>query len=300
MAGPRLARDRMARLQARDDSAASTLVSLIALLVVIAIALGVYYATLPKPVPAPLRAENGDTLRVDYVGHFPETDRVFDTSQASVASDNATWPKAFSFSWRTSWTALSVVLGERQVVKGFEDGLLGLTEGEAKTITVPPALGYGLGDPSKIFVKPLIEYVPAVEIMNQSAFTTRYRTTPTSGQIVLDPFWGWTATVTVAGDIVTVTNNPTLGQTVRPYGAWDARVLCIDDLANGCATQIRVQHLLNPSAVDTIGAKDSTGKVTFVITSVDPEGGTYTMDYNGPTVGRTLVFQVTVVSLSRV
>jgi len=290
----------MGRLLARDDSGASTLVSLIALLVVIAIALGVYYATLPSPAPTPLRAENGDTLRVDYVGYFPETNRVFDTSQASVATDNATWPKSFSFSWRTRWTPLSVVLGEHTVVRGFEDGLRGLTEGEAKTITVPPELGYGLGDPAKIFAKPLIESVPAVEVMNQSEFTTRYKTTPTSGRIVLDPSWGWTATVTVAGDVVTVANNPTLGQIVRPYGAWDARVLCIDDLANGCATQIRVQHLLDPSAADTIGTRDSTGKVTFVITSVDPEAGTYTIDYNDPTVGRTLVFQVTVVSISRV
>lgn len=288
----------MAHPMARDEHGMSTLLSFVVLLVVIALALAAYYALLPKPGPLPLLAQDGDDVKVDYIGYFQDTDRVFDTSLESVATDNATWPKAFSFAWRASWTSLSFTIGQGTVVRGFDFGVRGLTIGEAKTIVVPPAEGYGPADPSKIMVKPLVESVPVQETMNQTAFTAKYHTNAVSGEVVMDPFWGWPTVVIVAGDIVTVTNEPVLGEVVQPYGAWQARVACVDDAVNGCAGQIIVQHVLDSSAVDRIGGKTSDGR-TFVITAVDVSAGTYTMNFNSETVGRTLVFQVTMVSISR-
>ncbi len=288
----------MARPLARDEHGMSTLLSLVVLLVVIGLALAAYYTLLPKPGPGPILAQDGDSVTVDYIGYFQDTGRVFDTSLASVATDNATWPKAFSFSWRASWTPLSFTIGQGKVVRGFDFGVRGLSVGETKTIVVPPADGYGPADPSKIVVKPLVESVPVQETMNQTAFTAKYRTNAVSGEAVTDPFWRWTAVVTVAGNIVTVTSEPVPGQIVHPYGAWGAQVACVDDAANNCAGQIIVNHLLDSTAPDRIGGKTSDGR-TFVITAVDLSAGTYTMNFNSETVGRTLVFQVTMVSISR-
>lgn len=288
----------MARPLARDANAVSTLVALIALLIAIGLALAAFYALLPRPGPSTLRAQEGDDVTVDYIGTFQDTGLVFDTSEKSVALDNATWQKAYSFPWRSSWTTLAFKIGEGKVVRGFDLGVQSMALGDSKTIVVPADQGYGPADPNKITIKPILESVPAMETMNSTVFSSKYKTNAVSGETVTDPFWGWTAVVSVAGDIVTVTSNPVPGEIVRPYGAWNARVTCVDDAGSGCAGQILVRHVLDSTSVDRIGAKLTDGR-EFYISSVDLGAGTYTLNFNRQVVGRTLVFQVTMVSIAR-
>jgi len=218
-----------------------------------------------------------------------------------VAEDNASYAKAFSFGWRNSWQPLSFTIGAvpLAVIQGFDVGVQGLAVGDAKTIVVAPNLGYGPSDPTKILVKPLLEPVPVRVTMNESAFTNTYKTQPVSGANVTDPFWGWPAYVSVSGSIVTVTNSPVPGQMVHPYG-WDARVDSVDDSADNGIGRIVVHHLLDASAVDRVGQKTSSGTVVFVVTAVDLAAGTYTVNYNNPVKGRNLVFEVTMVAITRV
>ena len=284
----------------RDDRGVSTLWSFVGVVILIVAILGVYYGyVVPKFAAPPLRAQSGDSVQVDYVGTFVENGLVFDTSIRAIAQDNASYPKAFMFGWHGSYAPLPVTIGSGGVVPGFDTGIQGLAIGDSKTIVVPPALGYGPADPTKIFVKPLVESVPVRLTMDPSTFVATYQAPAVSGTNVTDPFWGWTATVSVAGTIVTVTNSPIPGQLVRPYGAWDAQVVSIDDAANGGQGVISVHHLLTPAMVDRVGQKNAGGTVVFVVTAVDPVAGTYTLSYNAPTKGRTLVFQVTMLSITR-
>src|ERR671937_743942 len=245
----------MVRPLARDEDALSPFWSFIGVLIVVFVVLAVYFgAIVPKfPPPAP-RALPGDTVGVDYVGTF-EDGLVFDTSLASVAVDNASFPKAFSFSWRGSWSPLSFEIGKQPpaVIRGFEDAVQGLAVGDTITVRVPPDRGYGPADPAKIQVKPLFESVPARVTMNASAFRAAYGTDAVGGSIVKDPFWGWTATVDVA-------------------------------------------------SVDRVGHRTggSSGTVEFTVTAVDLAAGTYTLNFNDPTKGRVLVFQVTLVHITSV
>jgi len=289
----------MMRGLSRDHYGVSNWVVLLVLVIVVAGALGVYYGYfVPGPGPVPLVAQPGDQLRVDYIGIFQDTGVVFDTSYASVARDNASYPKAFSFSWRESWQPLTFTIGDGSVVRGFDQGVRGMREGEAKSIVVPPELGYGPGDPAKIVVRPLLEPVPVRETMNESAFSSRYGVAAVPGSNVTDPVWGWTVQVSVANGIVTTTNSPLPGQVIRPYGAWTADVVSIDDTANNGTGEILVRHRLDPSLVDRVGG--SQGGQTFYLFAVDLEAGTYTLNFNRQVVGRTLVFQVTVQDISRI
>ncbi len=68
-------------------------------------------------------AKRGEKITVHFVGTLSDGG-VFDSSRARNAP--------FSF-----W------VGERQVIEGLDDGLLGMREGETRRITLPPALGYG-------------------------------------------------------------------------------------------------------------------------------------------------------------
>lgn len=290
----------MARSLVRDEEGLSTLWSFVGVLILVIAILGVYYGyVVPKIAPPPIRAQTGDTVHVNYVGTFASDSLVFDTSLRSIAQDNASYPKAFSFSWHSTWSPLSVTIGSGGVVKGFDLGVQGLAEGESKTVIVPPELGYGPADPAKFVVKPLLEPVVVRLTMNATDFLLAYHTPAVSGTNVTDPLWGWSATVSVADTVVTVTNSPVLGQIVRPYHAWNAQVVSIDDAKNAGQGEILVRHQLDRSLVDRVGLRDANGKVVFVVTSVDLNAGTYTLNYNDPTKGRVLVFQVTMVAISR-
>lgn len=297
----------MARPLARDAHGIGTLGALAALLVVLAIMFAAYYVfVVPAPPAAVLRVEHGDQVSVDYIGYFQDTGLVFDTSNESVARDNATWPKAVSFRgmpagspWPARWTPprFDIGQGAQRAVPGFEQGLLGLATGEGKAIVTPFELAYGPMDTSLIQVKPLLEDVPVRTVMNASAFRETYGSTPVSGTNVTDPFWKWDASVSVAGTIVTVTNSPTVRQVVRPYDRWDARVVSIDDPANGGEGVVRVRHLLDESMEDRVGWRE--GDESFYLSDVDSGAGTYTLNYNTEVVGRTLVFIVKMLGIFR-
>jgi peptidylprolyl isomerase len=68
-------------------------------------------------------AKKGDKVKVHFVGRVLDGG-VFDSSRARNAP--------FSF-----W------VGEGQVIPGWDEGLLGMKEGETRQLVVPPLLGYG-------------------------------------------------------------------------------------------------------------------------------------------------------------
>ncbi len=83
-----------------------------------------------------LTAQKGDTVSVHYVGKFPGG-KVFDTSMKSEAE------KAGLFSPARDYKPLQVVLGGGQVIKGFDEALIGMRINETKDVTLPPEKAYG-------------------------------------------------------------------------------------------------------------------------------------------------------------
>lgn len=66
--------------------------------------------------------KKGDTVLVDYTGKL-ETGEVFDTSKGKQ-------PIEFE-------------VGSGKVIKGFDEGIIGMSVGEEKTISIPPENAYG-------------------------------------------------------------------------------------------------------------------------------------------------------------
>ena len=81
-------------------------------------------------------AQNGDTVSVHYLGRFPGG-KVFDTSMKAEAV------KAGIFSPARDYKPLQVVLGQHQVISGFEEALVGMKVNETKEVTLPPEKAYG-------------------------------------------------------------------------------------------------------------------------------------------------------------
>jgi peptidylprolyl isomerase len=68
------------------------------------------------------QAKEGDTVSLHYKGSF-EDGKVFDSSDTHGA--------------------LRFTVGKGTVIPGFDEAVLGMKPGEAKTVTIPPEKGYG-------------------------------------------------------------------------------------------------------------------------------------------------------------
>jgi FKBP-type peptidyl-prolyl cis-trans isomerase 2 len=88
--------------------------------------------------------EEGDQVLVDYIGEL-ENGEVFDTTYRDIADDNST-KKAESFQKKYKYDPLkinSVEYAEVELLKAFEEQLLGMEVGEEKTIKLTPEEAYG-------------------------------------------------------------------------------------------------------------------------------------------------------------
>jgi FKBP-type peptidyl-prolyl cis-trans isomerase len=95
-------------------------------------------------------AASGDTLTVHYVGKL-ESGKQFDASR-----DHG---QPFTFP-----------LGAGQVIKGWDEGLVGMKAGGKRTLTIPPDLGYGAqGSPPVI--PPNSTLIFEVELLSIDAAT---------------------------------------------------------------------------------------------------------------------------------
>ena len=82
-----------------------------------------------------LKAQNGDTVSVDYVGTLDDG-TVFDTSVKAEA-EKAGLPA------RPSYEPLEFTVGAGQMIKGFDSGVVGMKAGETKTVKLKPSDAYG-------------------------------------------------------------------------------------------------------------------------------------------------------------
>ncbi|KIH94674.1 peptidylprolyl isomerase [Sporothrix brasiliensis 5110] len=84
------------------------------------------------PVECDRRTQVNDKIYVHYRGTLQSNGNKFDASESNYIARGYDRGTPFSF-----------VLGQGQVIKGWEQGLLDMCIGEKRTLTVPPEYGYG-------------------------------------------------------------------------------------------------------------------------------------------------------------
>ncbi|HKV90212.1 MAG TPA: hypothetical protein VJQ43_03330 [Thermoplasmata archaeon] len=280
-----------------------------------------YYKTQPASAPSTLLAQIGDNATVTYIGILgsgPEQGKVFDTSVYSVASNNATWPKALQFGFRggpSSYTQLGVHIGSIaranytlnnysfvQVVPGFWQGLVGIPTNITHTIVVPPALGYAAYACS--LVLPLEVDVPVLSTFPGTQFQKLYPgILATTGATFTDPHYGWTVQILSANSTsVTIQNLAHVGEIAHP-NAWAVQVTNVTSSANGSGV-ITLLNALTPNDAGHVAGTSTTGlscagqsATRYIVTAVNLTAGTYTEDFNQEVAGQTLIFLVKIVNL---
>ncbi len=180
--------------------------------------------------------EMGDTIQVDYTGKLPDGS-VFDTSDPEVAKSADVYQEG------RPYQPLIVVMGAHSVIKGFEDGLLGMKEGESKTLTIAPEDGYGPSDPTKIDVIPQLNDIPATQTFDREIsvpaiqFNMTFGDENKVGDIIPVPGSPINMTILEIGDTVKLSYNLEVGDIVDGGNTvWGDEVIEVN------STQIVVRH----------------------------------------------------------
>lgn len=90
------------------------------------------------------KVKNGDTVVVNYTGKF-EDGKVFDTSM------------------KEGREPLKVEIGSKQVIPGFEDGLMDMEVGQKKTVEIEAVDGYGEYRSEMVFDIPKTQFPEGVK-----------------------------------------------------------------------------------------------------------------------------------------
>ncbi len=210
----------------------------------------------------------GDTVKVDYVGRF-QNGTIFDTNIVTVART------AGIYDPNRAYTPLVVTIGEGKVVPGFENALVGMKEGETKTVTVPPDQAYGNRSAGKVLSTSRVMELPrstSVPIANLPASVRHV------GAKVKIKGTFWPSTVVNVSDTEAVLRqDPAANATVStPFGPANVTVN---------ATNLTLTLIAQPG--DTIRNQAGTSRVIGVNTT------DLVIDYNHPLAGKTLVFEIT-------
>ncbi|MFH2106924.1 MAG: peptidylprolyl isomerase [Candidatus Micrarchaeota archaeon] len=125
--------------------------------------------------------EKGDMVSVDYVGTLSDG-TVFDTSLRDVAQNAG-------LELRPSYQPLSFSVGAGQMIPGFDNGVVGMKEGEEKTIFINAKDAYGESTPDNIVQVPVdaIDGTPTVgQILQANNGAMGVVTSVTSDRITVD------------------------------------------------------------------------------------------------------------------
>ena len=98
------------------------------------------------PATAAIVAAKGDIVQVDYIGSLDDG-TVFDTSLKAEAE------KA-GLALRPSYAPLEFTVGAGQMIDGFDAAVVGMKEGEEKTVRILPAAAYGSRDEELVVSMP--------------------------------------------------------------------------------------------------------------------------------------------------
>lgn len=260
---------------------------IIVIAVIIAASTGTYVwynSTASKVSNEPI-VKNGSNISVLYYGYiiYPDGPRVFGTNIKSVAQNNSTYPKTLTYTYSGNFTSLNFTVGSGQIIKGLDQGVIGMSQGETKKIIVSPSEGYPINW-TKVENISVFHTVPIYQTIPVSEYTSRTNVTPTLYAVNHDDVYGWTDTVlsiNSAAKTVTISNNALANNSYYPY-------------QNNTNYKIYVNSISQNQTISiTINATPMTllpdGGVIDSVTST-----TITINYNYEVAGQTLYFVVTV------
>jgi FKBP-type peptidyl-prolyl cis-trans isomerase 2 len=262
----------------------------------------------------------GDNISVNYTGSFVNG-KVFDTSIESVA-------KANNLSPRNIYEPLKFKVGQKPsaVIEGFDKGVIGMKIGETKILSIPPEEAYPI-NPSMIQVAPIVQDLPATRTIPRvfeiplEQFEQYFGKNHSVGEIVQIPDTNINITIKNVTSEVSLAYNLKVGSNIWDSKApWNETVMKIDEknitikpnvtknaiiqfpdapfntsVVEITETNITLRH--NPIPDTTITVPGMFGQMEEMRISFNETS--MIMDRNPEVAGKTLIFNVTLVSIDK-
>ena len=291
---------------------------IIAIVIIVSSVAAYWYTQQKEEKKLVMRIQNGDLVEVNYTGRFVNG-TVFDTNIESVANDENI-SKSYSFKPKTFYSPLKFTVSMGQMIKGFDEGVINMTMGETKNITVLPEDGYGMPDEDLFITINKTQSVPLYETMSRQEFSSLYPNEQFVENVSFTHyFWGWNVTIEwIDGNNVTILNNvmPDINSTINVFG-WETKIVEIKSGYNPPEGRILLRHntsenitidkektkflMIDNEALNYVVSQFNIGNLSVgdigIVSFVDAD--TFIIDYNPEVVGKTLIFEVTIVSISR-
>ncbi len=261
-----------------------------------------------------LMVKEGDEVSIDYTGRFMgsggDLGAMFDTTIPEDARNDSI-PKALTFTPRETYDDLTFTVGSGEMITGFDEGVLGMTEGSLKYITVPPEKGYGKAHPELILNISSKETIPLREEIPTGDFNKYYPLVDYQNtESFIHPFWGWEVKILDQDpEMITLLHQPVYQEQYGNF-KWNVTVTDISSSRNLISLSHEIEEIDRSEFVDFLDitilypewardareANEGQDPGPGIIKSV---GGVITIDFNREVSGRTLVFKVIMNSITR-
>lgn len=284
----------------------------IALILLAAVLVGMMFMSNNAGGPV---VEVGDTVTMDYTGKLLDGE-IFDTSDSEIAIGAGLYEPG------RPYEPLPFIVGSGRMIEGMDSGVLGMKEGESRTLTIPPEKAYGPADPTRIQVIPLIDETPMEQTfpriteMPAIQFTMSFGSEHEVGDTIQLPGSTINLTIVEMGDIVNLSFALDVGESFSSEDLpWDETVVAVNSTDITIRHQVEVGDVHNfqgtPWNTTVIDITDTNMTIrhnpipdTTVQTAYGPiqihfdETG-ITLDQNSFLAGKTLVFDVEIVSIEK-
>jgi len=232
----------------------------------------------------PERVQRADLVRVYYTASL-ENGKISYTNRAKVAKDEARPKVAWYEEPSTGYGPEEVLAGSAAYVPGVGEAILGMAAGDKKTVTLPAEKAYGLPDPQKMIHLPCIKRLPMNVRMHPEEFVREFGSFPLLGkELEFNPY--------LKARVSGVTEYETILELLARDGE---RVLASFGTAeiNVDIGKKEVTIRLTPTMGAPFEVKGREGRI------VSTDGSFFTVDFNHPMAGKSVVIDLEIVSLAK-
>lgn len=227
--------------------------------------------------------QKGDLVKVDFTATLKDDRAIAWTTDPAVDHDESRKKVPWYPAERPRVAPVDIVAGAESIIAGLGTAVIGMAQGESKTVTLLPEETYGARDESKVRSFSCIKRTSKTLVISKNDLLTKYRVPAMAGRLVrISPYFE-TRITKVDGDQITLTSTAADGKQIEEaFGTTTVRV-------DGDVIETRLEP--------RIGAAFSTGDHLGRISSTD--GETFKVDLNHPLAGETYALDVKVVSLDK-
>ncbi len=227
------------------------------------------------------KVENGDLVELNYTISL-EDGRLLSTNISDVAKDTAL-PKVAWYVEPKAFSPEKVVVGQKTAPAGLGEAVIGMAVKEKRKLVLPPEKAYGDWDPKEVTRYPCSQTMARTVRRSLEEWANNFKFPPVVGKkIWLNHYFPARITEVTEKEVVLEFQKKE-GQT--PKSDFGTVTISVDDN--------NVTMTLAPAVGALFGGNGQVGKIT------ESDGKQFTVDFNNPAAGKTVVLDMELVSLTK-